>query len=141
MEECMVLSRIHVMLAGLCVFATAGYSQATSYVSRTVSGIFPIGDNGPATSALLEAPQGVGVVGNGNIYIADAGNGAIRKVGRNGVITSLLGYTGYAYDLKLDSAGNLFIAGGNYAFKLTPSDALITIAGNGTFSAATGDGG
>jgi uncharacterized protein (TIGR03437 family) len=129
------------MLAGLCVFATAGYSQATSYVSRTVSGIFPIGDNGPATSALLEAPQGVGVDGNGNIYIADAGNGAIRKVGRNGVITSLLGYTGYAYDLKLDSAGNLFIAGGNYAFKLTPSGTLITIAGNGTFSAATGDGG
>jgi uncharacterized protein (TIGR03437 family) len=90
---------------------------------------------------LLEAPQGVAVDGSGNIFIADAGNGLIRKVGRNGVISSVLGYSGYAYDLKLDAAGNLFIVDGKYAYKLTPAGVLTTIAGNGSSSQATGDGG
>jgi len=117
------------------------YSQsASSYVSRTIAGIFPIGDNASATNALLEVPQAVTVDANGNTFIADAGNGLIRKVSRSGIITSVLGYAGYAYDLKADAAGNLYIAGGNYAYKLTPAGVLSTIAGNGSFS-FTGDGG
>jgi hypothetical protein len=118
------------------------FSQpASSYVSRTVAGAFAIGDNGPAISALLESPPAVAADASGNLYIADSGNGAIRKVSRNGVITSLIGYSGRIYDLKLDSAGNLYIAGGNYAYKLTPAGVLTAIAGNGSFTAATGDGG
>ena len=122
--------------------AAPAYSQnASSYVSRTVAGVFPIGDNGPATAALLESPQAAAADAGGNIYIADSGNGAIRKVSRNGTITSVLGYSGSALDLKLDSAGNLFIAGGNYVYKLTPAGVLTIVAGNGSFGPATGDGG
>jgi uncharacterized protein (TIGR03437 family) len=128
----------------LCSFGIGqtGYSQsASSYLSRTVAGAFPIGDNGPATSALLEMPQAAAADSAGNLYIADSGNGAIRKVGRNGVISSVTGYSGNIFDLKLDSAGNLYIAGGNRAYKLTPSGVLTTVAGNGAYTAATGDGG
>ena len=48
------------------------------------------GDNGPATSAQLNYPQGVAVDSAGNLYIADTGNNRIRKVS-NGVITTVAG--------------------------------------------------
>jgi uncharacterized protein (TIGR03437 family) len=110
-------------------------------VSRTIAGTFPLGDNAAATSALLEEPQAVAVDPAGNIFIADGGNGLIRKVSHSGVISSILGYSGYAYDLKVDSSGASYLAGGNYAYKLTPAGVLTTIAGNGSFAAASGDGG
>jgi hypothetical protein len=49
--------------------------------------------------------------------------------------------SGYIYDLKLDASGNLFIAAGNYAYKLTPTGKLSIVAGNGstTTSLATED--
>ena len=48
------------------------------------------GDNGPATSAQLNAPTGVAVDSAGNLYIADSGNNRIRKIS-NGVITTVAG--------------------------------------------------
>jgi uncharacterized protein (TIGR03437 family) len=133
-----------VVLTSLLFLAVtpASFAQsASSYVSRTVAGTFPIGDNGQATSALLEGPQAAVADANGVLYIADSGNGAIRKVARGGIITSLVGYSGSLYDLKIDTAGNLYIAGGNRAYKLTPAGVLSVIAGNGSFGLPTGDGG
>jgi hypothetical protein len=131
-----------VCLLVFLVVGQPGYAQsATSYVSRTLAGTFPIGDNGPATSALLETPQAAAADASGNLYVADSGNGAIRKIARNGVITSISGYSGSIYDLKLDAAGNIFFAGGNRAYKMTPAGAVTAIAGNGAYGAAPGDGG
>jgi hypothetical protein len=63
----------------------------TSWVSRTIGGSFPLGDGGQATAALLEMPEAVAADAAGNLYIADGGNGVIRKVSRTGIITSLWG--------------------------------------------------
>ncbi|HJZ99923.1 MAG TPA: IPT/TIG domain-containing protein [Candidatus Solibacter sp.] len=134
-------SSFRLTILAFSMLGSAFSQPAASYISRTVAGVFPIGDNGPATSALLESPQAVAADASGNLFIADSGNGAIRKVARNGVITSLVGYSGAVFDLKLDTAGNLFIAAGNYAYKLTPAGVLTAIAGNGSYTAATGDGG
>jgi hypothetical protein len=38
------------------------------------------GDGGPATSAALNAPYGVGMDGSGNLFIADSFNNAVREV-------------------------------------------------------------
>jgi hypothetical protein len=39
-----------------------------------------VGDGGPAADALFNGPGGIAIDGSGNIYIADAGNGAIREI-------------------------------------------------------------
>ncbi len=124
----------------LCLLGPSLYGQNLGgYVTRTIAGVFPLGDGGPATSALLETPQAVAVDAGGNMFIADSGNGVIRKVAR-GVISTLPGYTGYAYDVKLDTAGNLYIAGYSRVYKLTQAGVLTTVAGNGNYD-STGDGG
>jgi hypothetical protein len=62
---------------------TAGACDATSGLS---------GDGGAATSAKLHTPYGVALDGSGNIYVADTGNSAIRKVvAATGIITTVTG--------------------------------------------------
>jgi sugar lactone lactonase YvrE len=46
------------------------------------------GDAGPATKARLNRPSAVAVDAKGNRYIGDHDNGAIRKVDRDGTITT-----------------------------------------------------
>ncbi len=88
------------------------------------------GDGGSATSAQLDNPQGVVVDSIGNVYIADTGNYAIRKVdATNKNITTITGVLGNQcasspcgdmgvasaaqlagpIALSLDSAGNIYI--------------------------------
>ena len=49
------------------------------------------GDGGAATNAELNDPYGVAVDATGNLFIADTGNNVIRKVGTNGIITTVAG--------------------------------------------------
>jgi sugar lactone lactonase YvrE len=49
------------------------------------------GDNGPAKDALLNAPFGIVADAGGNLYVADRGNGRIRRIDTNGTITTYAG--------------------------------------------------
>ncbi len=49
------------------------------------------GDGGPAVEAELNAPSGLALGRDGDLYIADAGNQRIRRVDPNGIITTLAG--------------------------------------------------
>ena len=115
------------------------------------------GDGSASTSAELASPAGVAVDGGGNLYIADYGNNRIRKVGTNGVITTVAGngIDGYSGDggaatnakmncpagLTVDSAGNLFITDviNNRIRKVGTNGVITTVAGNGT-QGYSGDG-
>jgi uncharacterized protein (TIGR03437 family) len=74
------------------------YSNGTlTTVAGTTAGYG--GDGGPATSAMLQSPEGVAEDSNGNIYIADSSNEVIRWVGSDGIINTIAGMTGHAgYD-------------------------------------------
>jgi uncharacterized protein (TIGR03437 family) len=56
------------------------------------------GDGGPATKATLNAPNGVAVDGQGNLYIADTGNGRVREVTKDGVINTIVQTISYVFD-------------------------------------------
>lgn len=49
------------------------------------------GDGGPATSALLSYPNAIKFDSAGNLFIADAGNYLIRRIGVSGEITTIAG--------------------------------------------------
>ncbi len=117
-----------------------------------------LGDGGAATNAELNGPYGVAVDATGNLFIADRGNSRIRKVGANGMITTVagggtggLGDGGAAtnaelngpYGVAVDATGNLFIADtGNNVIREVGSDGMITtVAGNGYVNPITGWGG
>jgi sugar lactone lactonase YvrE len=73
--------------------------DAATGVIRTVAGVGGVeglrGDNGPATSALLDHPRGLTLEGDGTLYIADSDNHRVRAVNlTTGLITTVAGTTG-----------------------------------------------
>ena len=56
------------------------------------------GDGGPATDASLNSPYGIAVAADGRLYIADSWNHRIRRVGLDGVITTVAG-NGMSWDI------------------------------------------
>jgi sugar lactone lactonase YvrE len=54
------------------------------------------GDGGPAVEATLLSPMGIAVGPDGTVFFADTGNHRIRKVGPDGIITTVAG-TGIPY--------------------------------------------
>lgn len=119
----------------------------TSFAGNTLTGY--AGDGVPAYDAVFSSIEDVAVDANGNVYIADTGNGAIRKVDSTATITTVAGtgvsaYSGdggqatkaqlYSpYSVALDSSGNMYIA--EYADsrirKVTSQGTISTIAGTG----------
>lgn len=118
-------------------------------IATVAGGGSSIGDNGPATSAQLYGPGGVGVDAAGNLYIADSGNQRIRQVS-NGVISTVAGNGTAGFsgdsgpatsaqlndpdDVTVDAAGNIYIAdSGNNRVRNVSNGVIATVAGNGTF--------
>ncbi|MDG4554467.1 MAG: RHS repeat-associated core domain-containing protein [Candidatus Competibacter sp.] len=58
------------------------------------------GDGGPATLARLNYPDGIAVAADGSVFIAEANNNRIRRVGPDGIITTSAGtgQKGYSGD-------------------------------------------
>ncbi len=85
---------------GTMLFSETGCSRIRRITTRgtllTVAGN-PLGlggfggDGGPATGALLRAPAQMSFDAAGNLYIADQGNGRIRRVTPQGIITTVAG--------------------------------------------------
>ena len=92
--------------------------------------------NGLGTNAMFNSPQGVAVDTQGNVYVADYYNHAIRKITTDCVVTTIAGNGGAGLvnglgtnasfkapaGVAVDTVGNLYVAdsGNNAIRKLTP---------------------
>ena len=107
------------------------------------------GDGGPAISATLNFPAGLCVDNDGNLFVADRNNHRVRRVDREGVITTVAG-TGapdfggdagpavsaqlnFPSGLACDGEGGLFISdrSNNRIRKVGPDGIIFTYAGVG----------
>lgn len=107
------------------------------------------GDGGPATQAELYYPSGVAVDNAGDIFIADESNNCIRKVNKQGIISTIAGngMPGFSGDgglaasaelsnpagIGIDKKGNIYITDGfnNRIREIDTNGIISTIAGNG----------
>ena len=97
------------------------------------------GDGGPATSAQLKTFGGITVDGDGNLYVADFDSGYIRKVSRDGIITTKA-RLGHPLGLAADALGTLYVQDLSRIWKVAPNGIVTTAAGDGTIG-NSGDGG
>lgn len=89
------------------------------------------GDEGPATSALLSGPMGVALDGNGNLYIIEYFNNVLRKVGTDGIISTVVGNFPvlnadfyYPSGIAVNSKGEMYVA--DYAHSKIKKIAIAT---------------
>src|ERR1019366_8217461 len=106
------------------------------------------GDGGRAVDAQLNSPNGLAVDGSGNLYIADSGNGCVRRVSSDGLIATVAGVSTPSSDpgdggpatqaalsqpfaVAFDAAGNLYIADTISIREGSGAGTINRIAGNG----------
>jgi sugar lactone lactonase YvrE len=118
-----------------------------------------LGDGGPATQAAMASVGGIALDKKGNLFICDYDDGLIRKVGLDGMISTVagggnpadgIGDGGLATDAQLasphdvlvDGQGNLIIADSvhNRVRMVRPDGTIFTMAGTGV-PGYSGDGG
>jgi trimeric autotransporter adhesin len=139
---------MRILLISFCLSLQAG-----SYTISTIAGSDWVGENVPATSAILMQAEGIVTDPVGNIYISDANNHRVRCISPNGNIRTIAGngIAGFAgdngpasgsqlnspYGLAIDFAGNLYIAdlGNARIRRISPGGIISTIAGGGTLPA------
>ena len=129
-----------------------------------------LGDGCPATSAILNEPEGVTLDVFGNVYIADTANNLIRKVAPSGIITTSAGggagcgaqSDGFGngcdanqavlknpYPVAFDASGNMYIPDSSdnevrevmaTGGVVSPTSTIVDFAGNGG-QTSSGNGG
>jgi NHL repeat len=113
--------------------------------------------DGTGSAARFSSPAGVAVDASGNVFVADSGNNAVRKVTPAGVTSTFAGLAGQFTDglvdglgaaarfsrptgVAFDPAGNLYVSDiGNVAIrKITPTGLVTTLAGGTRFTGVGG---
>jgi len=100
--------------------------------------------DGVGADARFSSPSGVATDREGNVYVADTGNRTIRKITREGAVSTFAGKAGISGSadgidtearfyrpsgIATDSFGNIFVADNSAIRKITPDGMVSTLAG------------
>lgn len=145
------------LLAGMAVDA-AGNVYVADRTNHAVRKVTPTGvvstlagggvagfKDGAGSAAAFNAPNGVALDSGGNVYVADTGNHAVRKITPGGVVSTLAGSgaAGLAdgvgaaarfrnpYGVAVDGSGNVYVADtdNQVVRKITPAGVVTVFAG------------
>ena len=107
------------------------------------------GDDGPSVEADLDSPEGVALTPEGSLLIADTGNHRVRRVGIDGVITTIAGNgdtelsgdgdlatqtaVSFPVDVSAGPGGNIFFVeqGTHRVRRVRPDGIMRTLTGTG----------
>jgi hypothetical protein len=87
------------------------------------------GDGGPATAAELADPFDVATDPLGDVYVADAGNKRLRKVGPDGTITTVASVD--VLGIAVGRQGEIYASGDSRVRKVAANGTVTVVAGNG----------
>jgi formylglycine-generating enzyme required for sulfatase activity/sugar lactone lactonase YvrE len=122
------------------------YVAGNSSVTGSATGFSGSADGAGKTNARFNKPSDVAVDAAGNIYVADSGNHAIRKISTNGTVSTLAGTMGAAGDtnasgtsarfrtpqgIAVDANGSVYVAdtGNQQIRRITANGTVSTFAG------------
>jgi hypothetical protein len=114
------------------------------YYVTTIAGSGVSGHvDGFAASAQFDRPQDVVVDGQGNIYVSDYAAYRVRKITKDGIVSTLAGGTRGTADgngasaqfigpgaLAIDVQGNIYVADSTRIRKITPSGNVTSVTGS-----------
>jgi uncharacterized protein (TIGR03437 family) len=129
--------------------ASVVLSAQTMATPQRIAGVppstWPIGDGGPATSALL-TPSALAWDRSGNLLIADWRNQRIRRLMADGTISTVIPYlTNGVYGMAVDSHGNLYtsvapasVSDQAHIFEWAPNGSMTETQSPGTMDVSPG---
>lgn len=123
----------------------AGTRTVTTLAGSTTPGT----TDGVGNAARFNFPRGVATDVQGNVYVADSSNHALRKIGRDGVVSTVAGAAGVAgsangspsaarfffpYAVAVDPIGRIYVAEAqNATIRLIRDNVVSTIGGSTGF--------
>ncbi len=155
---------VAVDIAGtICVADTDNSTVRTITSAGLVTTLAGVADSygtldGTGSEARFDIPWALATADNGDVYVADSGNCAIRKITSAGLVTTLAGFPGlfgsadgigtearfkFPEGVAVDIASNIYVADSynNTMRKVSPDGVVTTLAGTaGTHGSADGIG-
>lgn len=119
----------------------------TGIISTVAGRAFDSGaTDGDASIARLDTPIGLALAADGDLFVADAGNHTIRRIGKDGTVSTVAGEPGdkgaddgdgaaarffFPTGIAFDRDGNLLVSdtGNSTIRRVTPSGTTTTVAG------------
>jgi sugar lactone lactonase YvrE len=147
--------------AGNVYFSEGGNRNAVSILApdgstRVLAGAAEGYSDGTGATAAFNTPSGIALDAQGNVYVADTGNHAIRKIARDGTVSTLAGsgIAGYAdgqgaqaqfngpVGVAVDEGGVVYVADtyNDRIRRIAPDGSVSTLAGSGRPGFADGIG-